>query len=489
MMNRNRKFIMNITGDALMIYGAFLLPSFVLSVICGEMPVTRGVGFISALCILGGFYARQRAGKIEAQVRPRIWYMTTFFTWIMLIALTVPVFYTGMPQHSVIDALFEASASWTTTGAGIYDSASMPYSLKLVRATCNWLGGVGIIMTILSLVPTRQFLGYGLVSTEFPGPSFLKSGDPFRKGYRMVVLVYILFTMTQFILLALAGMPEFTSLLTALSNTSTAGLRHIDNGMAVALPMRIKIIITVFAFLGSVNCTVFLFVMERRPKAISNLSELKMYCSRILVTSLILAGLIYIDAPGRDLLRTLGDVLMQVISFFSTSGYLISDCGRWPDACAIIILIQMFIGSCAVSTGGGIKEARIIIAVKTISLTIYKHIHPSSVRTLTFNRKPLTNDQIVRANLFIVLFMIFFLGGALMLSLDTISVADALNYSQAMLTNTGTSIGELSKPATVANFSAFSKIVMCLQMIAGRLEIYPFIMIFLRNFWKSDSAV
>jgi trk system potassium uptake protein TrkH len=214
-----------------------------------------------------------------------------------------------------------------------------------------------------------------------------------------------------------------------------------------------------------------------------------MYCSRILVTSVILAGIIYVHAPGRGMLKTLGDVLMQVISFFSTSGYIISDCSRWPAACAIIILVQMFIGACAVSTGGGLKEARIIIAAKTISLTIYRHVHPSSVRTMMFNRKPLTNDQVVRANLFIVLFMISFLGGALLLSLDTISVADALNYSQAMLTNTGTSIGELTKPATVANFSGFSKAVMCLLMIAGRLEIYPFIMIFLRNFWKSDSAV
>lgn len=480
---------MNIMGDALMIYGVFLLPSLALSIICHETPVTKGVGFISSLCVLGGFFARQRAGKIEAQVRPRIWYMTAFFTWILLIALTVPVFCSGMPQHSVIDACFEASASWTTTGAGIYDCASMPYSLLLVRSTCNWLGGVGIIMTILSLVPTRQFLGYGLVSTEFPGPSFLKSGDPFRKGYRKVVLIYILFTLTQFILLAIAGMPEFTSLLTALSNTSTAGLRHINNGMAVALPLGIKIIITVFALLGSVNCTIFLFIMERRFRAIKNLTEIKMYCSRILVTSVILAGIIYVHAPGRSVLRTLGDVLMQVISFFSTSGYIISDCSRWPAACAIIILVQMFIGACAVSTGGGLKEARIIIAAKTISLTIYKHVHPSSVRTLMFNRKPLTNDQVVRANLFIVLFMISFLGGALLLSLDTISVADALNYSQAMLTNTGTSIGELAKPATAANFSGFSKAVMCLLMIAGRLEIYPFIMIFLRNFWKSDSAV
>ena len=488
-LNNNRRFILNIMSDALLIYGVCLLPGVAVSLACAEDAVTVSMGAVAALCMAAGTAGRSVSGRIKAQVRPRIWYMTTFFTWIMLIALTVPVFYFGIPGYSVIDAVLESSASWTTTGIGIYDTATLPLSLQLLRSTCNWLGGVGMIMTILSLIPTRQFLGYGLVSTEFPGPSFLKSENPFRKGYRKVVLIYILFTLLQFILLLLAGMPEFTAVLTALSNSSTSGLQHINNGVATGLSAPVKVIITVFAFLGSVNCTLFLFVMEKKFREIKKSSELIFYFWRILLTGLLITGFVYARFPERDLLRVFADVVMQVISFISTSGYIITDCFRWPPACMLFILLQMFIGSCAVSTGGGIKVARIIIALKTVSFSIYRHIHPNSVRTLTFNRKPMTSDQVIRANLFIALFMITYLAGALMLSFDSMGLYDALNYSQAMITNTGTSIGELDAPGLAENFTAFTKAMMCILMIAGRLEIYPLVMIFLRNFWRSDAAV
>lgn len=488
-MSRNKRFILNIMSDALMITGVSMLPSLVLSMIFDESEATRAIGIAVAIFFATGFYGRNASGRIEAQVRPRIWYMTTFFTWLLLILLTAPVFYFGMKGCSMTDALIESSAGWTATGMGALDSASMPRSLLLARATINWLGGVGIIMTILSLVPTRQFLGYGLVSTEFPGPSFLKSGDPFRKGYRNVVLVYILLAMMQFILLIVAGMPEFDSLLTALSNTSTAGLRHLSNGVVIGLEWPLKAIITLFAFLGSVNCTLFLLVMSRRFRAIRQHSEIKAYICKLLVASLVIAAYIAAFKPDARRMSTFGEVLMQVISFVSTSGYIITDVSAWPQFCIILVTLMVFIGACAVSTGGGIKIARLIIAFKTVSHSIYRHIHPSSVRTLTFNKRPMSNDQIVRANLFIVLFMSVWLGGALLLTFDEMSLAQALNYSQAMITNTGNAIGDLGMPLTVGGYSPFTKIVMCLLMIAGRLEIYPFIMIFLRNFWKSDSAV
>ena len=488
-MDRNKRFILNILSDALMIFGVSMLPSVLVSVICGETQVTKAAGAAAAVCIAAGFAGRKRSGRIEAQVRPRIWYMTAFFTWLLLICLTVPVFYFSIAGYSLTDAMLESSASWTTTGVGIYDTADLPRSLQLLRSTCNWLGGVGIIMTILSLVPTRQFLGYGLVSTEFPGPSFLKSSDPFRKGYRKVVLVYMLLTMVQFILLLFAGMPEFTSLLTALSNTSTSGLRHINNGVVTDLSVPVKVIITVFAFLGSVNCTLFLLIMNRRLREIRNNSEIKAYAGRMLLASAVISAYVCAAAPGSSALRSFGEVLMQMISFMSTSGYIITDVSSWPLPCIMLVLLMMFSGACAVSTGGGIKTARIIIAVKSVSYGIYRHIHPSSVRSLTLNRKPMTSDRVMRANLFIVLFMLFWLGGALLISLDDIGVYRALAYSQAMLTNTGNSIADLGAPALVQGYSPFTKAVMCVLMIAGRLEIYPFIMIFLKNFWRSDSAV
>ena len=488
MKNKNIRFILNIMSDALMIFGVSLLPCLAVSVIYDRRNVVQSIAVMMVITFAAGFIGRQISGKMSTQVRPRIWYMTTFFTWILLIWLTVPVFYFGIPGYSFIDAVLEACASWTTTGIGIYDTSTLPMGLQLCRSLCNWFGGIGIIMSILSLVPTRQYIGYGLVSTEFPGPSFLKSTEPFRNGYRRVVLLYIIFTLVQFIMLMFAGMPLFTSILTALSNSSTSGLQHIQNGVATGLSMPIKLIITFFALLGSVNCTLFLLLMSRKLKELNRSSELKFYFWRILLTGLLITGFVAAKFPERNLLRVFTDVIMQVISFISTSGYIITDCYLWPPACMLFILLQMFIGSCALSTGGGIKVARIIIALKTVSYSIFKHIHPNSVRTLTFNKKPMTSDQVVRANLFIALFMITYLAGALLLSFDNMDIYTAFNYSQAMITNTGTSIGELDAPGLALHFSAFTKSMMCFLMIAGRLEIYPFIMIFMRSFWKPDTV-
>lgn len=488
-MNNNKRFILNIMSDAVMIFAVSLIPSVAVSVICDEDAVTQSMPLIMLSYLFLGAAGRRYSGRISAQVRPRIWYMTTFFTWLLIIMLTVPLFCFGMPQYSFIDAVMESCAGWTTTGIGVYDTVALPHSLQLCRSTCNWLGGIGIIMAVLAFVPARQYVGWGLASTEFPGPSFMKSVSEFRQGYRKVVLVYIILTMLQFIMLALCGMPVFTAILTSMSGISTAGMQHIDNGVISGLPYVIKLIITLFTFIGSVNFTLILLIAGGKTRALKKDSEIKVHMGRLIFTVLFICGFVTASGHGAGIAKVFSDVTMQVISFASTSGYIVTDYTSWPQVCIIFMLLQMFMGACAVSTAGGIKTSRMIIAIKTVTSGIYRYVHPNCVRTLTYNKKPLTNDQVVRANLFIALFMITFLGGALLLSFDSMSISDALNYSQAMITNTGTSIGELNAPEYAEHFSAFSKSVMCLLMIAGRLEIYPFIMIFLRNFWRSDAPV
>ncbi|MBR0400433.1 MAG: TrkH family potassium uptake protein [Mogibacterium sp.] len=488
-LNNNKKFILNIISAAFEIYGICLLPCIGVSAVMHEDIDYFPLSMVCLISLMGGFIGRRMITSSIHQVRPRICYMTTLFTWLLLIAITVIPFYYGIPGYSVVDAILESTASWTTTGIGVYDTASLPMALQLLRSICNWLGGIGIIMVTLALLSSRKFIGWNLASTEFPGPTFLKNDSPFRTDYRKLVGIYAGFTLLQFILLLLAKMPPFAALLTALSNSSTSGLQHINNGVAIALSTPVKIIITVFAFLGSVNCSLFLLGIRRKFKDVLKNSELMFYFWRVVLTSLLITVFIAVSMPERSLFSELGRVIMQVISFVSTSGYIITDCAKWPPACMLFILLQMFIGSCAMSTGGGIKVARIIIALKTVPFSVYRHIHPNSVRTLTFSKKPMKSDYVIRANLFVALFMITYLLGALLLSFDEMGLYDALNYSQAMITNTGTSIGELDAPGLAERFTPFTKLMMCLLMIAGRLEIYPLLMIFFRNFWKSDASV
>ncbi len=492
-MNANRRFVLNMMSRALLAAGAAFLPSAGAALLMSENAAAKSIGITSLVCLIIGGAGRIYAGAVRDAVRPRIWYMTTFFIWLMICVVTVPAYYFGMPGSAFEDAVLSSCAGWTTTGICIHGSEFVPASLSLLRATCSWLGGIGIIMVILTFVPSRQFIGWGLASTEFPGPTFLKSDTPFRLGYKKIVFVYIALTVIEFLLLTALDMPVFTALLTALSGISTAGLPHISNGMIAGLPWAIKAVISVFTLLGSLNCTFFLLIISRRFASLRKSTEMKWYLSRIVVTAVIITYSVAADTQGglsaSSLAEKFADTLMQIISVASTAGYFVTDVSGWSVFCIMLVMVEMFIGACSVSTGGGIKEARIIIACKTIEHSLLSHIHPDSVRSYTFNKKPMKTSQVIRANLFIALFMITWLAGALLLSLDDITAGAALAWSQAVLTNAGTSVAEDSMSVAPSAFSPLSKYVMCILMIAGRLEIYPFIMIFLGSFWKPERVM
>ena len=440
--------------------------------------------------VLLGFLGRRLGGRISSAVRPRVLFMTTLLTWFVLILVSVPIFFFGIPGHSVSDAILESTASWTATGIGAYDADIMPLGLQLWRSTCNWLGGIGIIMVVITLLPSRQFMGWTLAATEFSGPDFLKERNEFRQNYRRIVAMYAGLSLVQFILLMIAGMNPIHAVMTALSNTATGGLHHINNGVITSLSVPLKAIITLFAFISSLNATAFINLIHRKWKNLKNSSEAKVYVPYVLGLTLLISFFVIKDGRSTgSAAAVFGSSLMQVISSVSTAGYIVSDVHSWPDASVIILLLMMFIGSCALSTGGGIKLARIIIAVKTASYSIYKCVHPSSVRSLTFDKKPLKSDQVIPANLLIALFMITYLLGALLLSLDNITLYQALNYSQAMLINTGISPGSLETPGLAVAFSSYGKLVLSVLMIAGRLEVYPILMLFFRGFWRSDSSI
>ena len=487
--SNNTKFFLNIFSLVLIVYGIAALPPFMTAAYFDESEPMLPLAIVAGACTVCGLVIRNGFDIKPKKVRPRMNYITTIITWLIIIALTAFVYYFGRAEFSWIDSFFEATASLTTTGTGNLDVNIYPYALQLWRAELNWLGGIGLVLIAVSCLREWSFSGHALISAEVPGPVFLKSTVTFRDTYRKIIFIYIILTALHFVLLVLAGMNPFTALLTALSNISTAGLQHINNGMITQLPVQLKVIITIFAFLGSVNFSFFILLTGRKLRTIGRKTEVSIYTARILATAVIIAAAIAI-LNHKDFLHSLGNALMQTVSFLSTSGYIVADCHAWPLICHLIILLQMFFGACAVSTGGGIKIARVQIAFRTVKFGLFRYIHPAAVRPVRFNDKALKSDQLVSANLYITVFMLIYILGALILSLDnkSESILDALNYSQAMITNTGTSIAELDAPGLAAQFSPLSKIVMSLEMLAGRLEIYPVLMLFSKAFWKGDRS-
>lgn len=486
-LTNNKRFVLYIAATVLIFYSIAVLPSAFTARHFHEKTVEMSLYMLSACCLVAGVAMLRIFRPHSFRVKMRINYFTTIFVWLMMIIITAIPFYCANKSISVVDSLFEATCAWTTTGSGTISASALPFGLQMLRSTCNWMGAVGIIILAVNSIRRLHISEHELALTEITGPDFMKSSVTFRKTYGLILIIYAILTAVSFLLLVLFGMNPFEAVLSSLSSISTAGLQHIHNGYIIHLKTSLKVILTIFAFLGSVNCSFFILIFSRRFSQLAHRTELRGYFFRIVLSSLIIAAFLEITGVGESMLAEFGEVLMQVISFLSTSGYIVTDCGSWPTFCIIIIILQMFIGSCAVSTGGGIKNARFIVAARTVRHGLFSHIHPRAVKPVTFNHKPLTNPEVVRANLYLLLFMMTYMFGALLLSAQGLDVSSALNWSQAMITNTGTSVGELSRPGIVSGFTDFSKLVMCALMLAGRLEIYPLLMLFSRSFWKPDK--
>lgn len=478
---------MNIFSAVLAMYGIAAQPAVFAAAYYEENDALYPLLAVSLISISAAAAIRNLFDTDAEVVRPRMNYLVTVNCWLFIICITAVVFGLSGAGLSADECIFEAASCLTTTGTGPLGAANLPQSLILWRSMLNWLGGIGLILTAVSCMSGWHFSGHALVSVEMQGPDFLESFLTYRKSYRNILKIYIFLTAIHFILMCLTGMAPLDSFMTSLSTISTAGLQHLNNGIISGLPASQKTIITVFSFIGSVNISLMLSLFIKGSFSLRKNSETVLYAVRIIITALLI-WLILALTQHADAIKHLGDSLMQTVSFMSTSGYIVAGRMEWPFICRLLIILQMFIGACAASTAGGIKTARLQIGFSTARFGLFRHIHPRSVRPVSHSGTVLKTEQLVQSNLYITLFIFVYFAGALLLSVSnsTCSVTDALSYSLAMLTNTGTTTADIAGQAAV-HFSPLSRIVMSVEMLAGRLEIYPLLMLFFKGFWKSDS--
>lgn len=486
-MGRNLKFILNMQAIALLLYGISMIPSIVLAILYSETSIYEEMILICLASILIGLFGHHRLNNKLSQVPLKTCYITTITVWLSVIILSALPYHRLTEGYSFIDCLYTSVASWSTCGTTAIPIESMPIGLLLWRSTCNWMGGIGIILLTLTFLPSWQFIGQKLASTEIRGPGFLMANITFRKAYRRIIVVYVSFTVIQYFVLRTLGMPRLTALLTTLSNTSTSGLLHLNNGVITAFPVAIKITVTIFALLASINISIFVFLIYGKLSPIKQNTELKFYLVYLLIVTSVIAGVICYERNGFESIGVIGIVLMQVISFTSTAGFEVVDYNTWSAPCLAILTAAMFMGACAISSGGGIKMSRISIALSNIRASMFRTLHPQGVRTLSYNGEILVPEEVARVNVYILLFMCLFFGGSLILTIDGISVIDAFSYTQAMITNTGTALN-----ATVElnplQLSAISKFTLSFLMLCGRLEIYPVLLLFTKGFFKTEEA-
>ncbi len=403
-------------------------------------------------------------------------------SWIVMSLFgALPLFMCGaVPDF--IDALFESVSGFTTTGASVIPSVEdIPKCCLFWRSFTHWIGGMGVLVFIMAFLPLSGAGNMNLMRAESPGPMVGKLVPKVRTTAFILYAMYFGLTLLEFIVLLIAGMPLFEAVNTAFATAGTGGFGFYNDSMGSFSPA-IQIIVTVFMILFGINFNMYFLLLYRRWKDALKISEVWVYLGIILVS----AGIITFNI--KDMYASVGEAARHsaftVGSIITTTGFSTVDFNTWPELSRTILLSLMFIGACAGSTGGGMKVSRFIIMFKTIAKEMKTQIHPKLVRKIKMDGHEISHETVRSLNIYLIVYIIIFASSVLILSVEGYDFITNFSAVAATLNNIGPGL-ELAGPTqNFQFFSPLSKLVMIFDMLAGRLELFPMLLLFSPCTWK-----
>lgn len=428
-------------------------------------------------------------GEIGKRMKPkshvfyaREGFITVALCWILISIVGAIPFVLCGEIPSFVDALFETISGFTTTGASIL-SAVEPLSrcCLMWRSFTHWVGGMGVLVFLLTLLPATGGYNMHLMRAESPGFSVEKFVPRITQSARILYGIYIAMTVTQIVLLLLAGMPVFDSLTLTFGTAGTGGFGVLNDSIASYTTLQ-QGIITVFMILFGINFNVYYLFLVRRPKDALKCEEMRAYLM------VIVSAILLITLNTRSYFSSWGEAIhhtaFQVGSIITTTGYSTVDFNLWPQFSKTILVLLMFIGACAGSTGGGIKVSRIVVLFKTIRNELRLSMHPRRVHLVRFEGRPLEKAVVHNIERFFAAYILLFGASFLILSLENLDFASCFTAVSATLNNIGPGLEAVGPMANFGHLSNLSKFVLMFDMLAGRLELFPMLVLLMPSTWK-----
>ena len=477
----NQSLILKIVGVILCIEALCMAPSLLLSIACGGVDQCA---FLYALLICGGvgvLLSLIRARNTRLQTRDG--FVCVALCWIVLSVFgALPYFLSG--SCGFVDAIFETVSGLTTTGASIFSSpSSLPRGLQLWRALTQWMGGMGILVLMLALLPKLSEGSVNLMKAESPGPISTKLRPRTGETARILYRIYIALTAIETVVLRIVGLPWFDALTTALTTISTGGFSIRDASIAYYQSSLINWILTFFMFAASVNFTLLFLLATRRFREALKSEELRVYTGIVVGSSLFIA-LDLVAKTGRSFGSALEAAAFQVTTLISTTGYCTEDFDLWPPFCRCILVLVMFCGGCAGSTAGGVKVSRLVLLVKGVRRDMRRIMHSREVRPITLDGQRVSEETLSSVSVFFFAYIAILLFGTLVVSLDGVEFTAAFTASLTAISNVGPGLGALGPTCNFGFLSDFSKLVLTLTMLLGRLEIMPLLVLMMPSVWR-----
>ena len=480
----NKRLISYILGWVLLIEGAAMQLSTIVGLIYGDKEflifLLVGLG-----CILVGGALVIKKPKSNVMLL-RDGFAATSLSWLVLsLAGCLPFVISGAIP-SFIDALFETASGFTTTGATILtEIEGLPHSILFWRSFSHFLGGMGVVVFLLAIIPRlggNQSIN--LMKAESTGPAVSKARPKLRNYAALLYGIYCGLTALECILLLCGGMGFFDSVTTSFATAGTGGFMVYNDSLASFSPY-LQTVCAVFMLLFGVNFYVYIVILSRRFKLAFKNEELWAYIGiTLLATAIISTDLMINHTFGDDLYQSIHQSFFYITSVGSSTGFAITDVNKWPEFSKTIILIVTCIGACAGSTGGGFKVARVLILLKGMRKEFALIMHPNSVHTVKMDNKRVAHEVTRSVSVYFVIYCMIIIVTTILISLNGFDFITNFTSVLATLNNTGPGMAMVGSTGNYADFNVFSKIIFIFNMLAGRLELYPFLLIFVPKAWK-----
>ena len=485
----NVKMIGRFLSQIIAIEAFFMLPALGISFFSGETSATLGFVYTIAICVVlaGTMYLIcRKAGRLFAA---REGFVCVSFSWVMLSLLgALPFVISGaIPRY--IDAVFEIVSGFSTTGASVIsDVEALPKGILYWRSFSHWLGGMGVLVFLLAIVPGgERDTGFTmhLLRAESPGPDVGKLVPKMKNTAMILYIIYVALTVLNFIFLLFGNMPVLDALCIAFGTAGTGGFGIYNDSFGSCSPY-VLWVTTVFMFLFGINFSCYYLLLQRQIKAVAKDEELRLYIGISVATALLIA--VNIFSRANALYDTAGEALthaaFQVSSVMTTTGFSSVDYDLWPSFSKGILLMLMLIGACAGSTGGGFKVARLMLIFKSLRRNIRQVLNPKKVQIVRNNGSAVSETVLANTNAYLAAYVIIIVVSYLVISLDGNSIGTNLSAVLACFNNIGPGFEAVGPMCNYAHFSDLSKIMLSLDMLAGRLEIFPILILLSRGTWK-----
>ncbi len=480
----NFQLIIKFLGILIMILSAFMLVSAAWSVYYGETGSLRALMGGSAICFFSGLLLFLATRKHDHRnIGKKEGYLIVTLTWVSISLFGAIPFVLAGDIPSYTDAFFETMSGFTTTGATILaDIEAMPKGLLFWRAMTHWLGGMGIIVMTLAILPILGVGGMQLFVAEAPGTTPNRLHPRITETAKRLWGIYLIFTFILAILLMLGGMDLFHSLCHAFSTVATGGFSTQNDSIA-GYSAYIQYVIIVFMILGGINYSLHYFLLKGQLNKVIRNEELRFYFLVLGLFTLVLTTLLYLiqQTPFEQSFR---DGLFQTVSIATTTGFITTDYMEWKGYLWFMIFILMFTGGCIGSTSGGIKMIRLLVLIKNFRLEFKRLIHPMAVIPVRINAKTIPPEIIHNFLAFFFLYIVLFIIGAGLMTVFGLDFKCAIGSSIATLGNIGPTIGSVGPVENYADIPAGGKWVLSFLMLLGRLELFTVLLLFSPSFWK-----